>query len=426
MSEHTQPSVPLTDLMLAMDVVDTLRHRQSVAERELQADVREQELIDKVKATYAAQGIEVSDEIIAEAVKALREERFSYTPPTSGFKTRVAHWYIDRGKWTKRVMGAVAALGLAWGTHYGLVALPGQQTATREATTLTNAAQNAQSQVSDLISRLKTLAADLSHVKPQVPDSLTAVFSRQEEQAKQLLAQAAQRIQAASDAAPTGAITATDVTDGGKTLTVFRAGLKQQTGLLKEANTLLNQAQERIRSLNQLNVLPGGLEQLRNEVRSVSQDPQANTLTDQYYQDALAAMAQGDFARAQQRSSDLKDLLAALQRTYTLEIVSRPGERTGVWRYPEANTGARNYYLIVEAVTDNGERLTLPVTSEEDGKVYTVDRWGMRVDQSVYERVGADKQDDGIVQDNTFGVKRRGFLRPEYQMGTTGAAITQW
>ena len=34
--------------------------------------------------------------------------------------------------------------------------------------------------------------------------------------------------------------------------------------------------------------------------------------------------------------------------------------------------------------------------------------------------------DDGIIQNNRFGVKKRGFLQPDYLMPTTGDAITRW
>jgi hypothetical protein len=73
--------IELNEIMLAMDVVDTLRHQQSLVERELGTDDHDQALIAKVRKIYADQGLEVSDEVIASGVKALREERFTYTPP---------------------------------------------------------------------------------------------------------------------------------------------------------------------------------------------------------------------------------------------------------------------------------------------------------------------------------------------------------
>jgi hypothetical protein len=50
----------------------------------------------------------------------------------------------------------------------------------------------------------------------------------------------------------------------------------------------------------------------------------------------------------------------------------------------------------------------------------------LRVDESLFERIAADKQDDGIIQQSWFGVKRRGYLTPEYLLPTTGAALTAW
>ncbi len=85
--------------------------------------------------------------------------------------------------------------------------------------------------------------------------------------------------------------------------------------------------------------------------------------------------------------------------------------------------GVQNYYLVVEAVTPQGKRLTVPITSEENGKTYTVQQWGLRVDESLYDKIRQDKLDDGIIQNNRFGMKERGYLTPRYLMPTTGGAI---
>jgi hypothetical protein len=42
--------------MLAMDVVDTLRHRERLVERELNEEVREEQLIDRLRTLYKSQG----------------------------------------------------------------------------------------------------------------------------------------------------------------------------------------------------------------------------------------------------------------------------------------------------------------------------------------------------------------------------------
>lgn len=87
---------------------------------------------------------------------------------------------------------------------------------------------------------------------------------------------------------------------------------------------------------------------------------------------------------------------------------------------------ARNYYLIVEAVTPEGQTLSLPVRNEETGTVETVSKFGVRVPQGTFETVARDKRDDGIVQKSRFGVKRRGMLAVDYEMPFEGGFITKW
>ena len=76
--------VGLDQLMLAMDVVDTLRHQQDLVDQALAEDSRSAALIERIRGIYANQGIEVPDSVIAEGVEALRRDRFVYQPPASG------------------------------------------------------------------------------------------------------------------------------------------------------------------------------------------------------------------------------------------------------------------------------------------------------------------------------------------------------
>ncbi|MBT8471634.1 MAG: hypothetical protein HKN14_14465 [Marinicaulis sp.] len=91
----------LDDVMLAMDIVDTLRHREKIIDRELSAEDREARLIERLREIYAAQGIEVPDRILADGVKALEEKRFVYDPPKNTFSVKLAKFYIARDRWLK-------------------------------------------------------------------------------------------------------------------------------------------------------------------------------------------------------------------------------------------------------------------------------------------------------------------------------------
>jgi len=125
-------AAPLDDVMLAMDVVDTLRHQRNVALRELDGVAREQQLIERLREIYRQQGIEVPDHILKEGVAALEESRFVYSPPPPSFKRTLARLYVSRGKWGRPILAAALALFVILGGYF-LVYRPYQSAQTEAA-----------------------------------------------------------------------------------------------------------------------------------------------------------------------------------------------------------------------------------------------------------------------------------------------------
>lgn len=304
------PAPKLDDLMLAMDVVDTLRHQEGLVAKELAQEERDDELKKRLRQIYEGQGLEVTDRILDEGLKALKESRFVYEPPPPSFGRTLANLWVRR-----HTVGKVAAFVL-------LLAIAG----------VGWQAWNW---------RAERQAADATRIE------LTETLP-------QALATAAE-------------------------------------GASREA-----------------------------------QEPQAREMIDRLRGDGQAAIAAGDAAAARAAISGLGQLRERLLREYTLRIVSRPGADTGVYRIPDVNQASRNYYLIVEAVTPDGQTLSLPVASEETGRTENVTQWGIRVPQAVFDAVRRDKMDDGIVQNSRLGEKRRGMLDPGYLMQVSGGAITKW
>ena len=106
----------LDDVMLAMDVVDTLRHERMLITRDINSEVRRESLVDRLRDIYRGQGIEVPDDILMDGVKALEEERFRYRPPPDTLGTKIARVYVNRGRWLPGVIAAImGALLLAGG-----------------------------------------------------------------------------------------------------------------------------------------------------------------------------------------------------------------------------------------------------------------------------------------------------------------------
>lgn len=119
-------AAPLDDVMLAMDVVDTLRHRQLLVERELAGEERDQALLARLRLVYAAQGIDVPDRVLEEGVAALREDRFAYRPPPPGFATSLARLYVSRGRIAAGLVALALLAVLVWGSHQATVVAPRQ------------------------------------------------------------------------------------------------------------------------------------------------------------------------------------------------------------------------------------------------------------------------------------------------------------
>lgn len=138
------------------------------------------------------------------------------------------------------------------------------------------------------------------------------------------------------------------------------------------------------------------------------------------------AASQGDRETTLAAIAQLERIHTMLLAEFTLRIVDREGEPTGVWRFPEAASDATNYYIVVQAIGPNGAPLSLPIESEETGRIEEVDIWAVRVPEVTYESVRADRLDDGVIQRNILGLKQYGFLDVEYLMPVQGGTITEW
>ena len=311
MSAATANKPPLSDVMLAMDVVDTLRHNQEFVSRELNGEAREAQLIEKLRQLYHQQGIEVPDAILREGVAALGESRFVYTPPKPGLAVTLARLYVGRKRWLPAAFALFLILAIGLGGYF-LVWTPYR------------AAQ------------AENVRVELAEKLPAQMDALYAtIFEETKVQ------------QAANEAA--------NIRDRGK-----------------------------------------------------------------------VAAAEGNRAGAEQAIADLTRIRDTLRQEYQLRVVNREGVKSGFWTFPEINTDATNYYVVVEAIDPHGTALKLPILNEENNQTETVDVWGLRVPESVYRAVEADKLDDGIIQHNIMGIKQFGFLEPDYLVQVLGGAVTRW
>ena len=416
---------PLDEVMLAMDVVDTLRHQRQLVERELKSADRDRALMKRLKEIYAEQGIDVPEEVLAEGVAALREDRFTYTPPKPGFVVKLARLYVSRGRWY-RGLGVLALIGSILGIsyHYSIRA-PEAQKAEQRATQLNSKLDNVGVDFDTEAARAKGLTSRLADATANLPAEIAGAAANREQQALGALQQA-DRLIGQAKSLPSPARLDAGAENSEAMEASAQADLTKRHALLGELRETLGQAEQATGEIEELKNAARELPAARAAVDAIAKEPAASATIKEHYASGIAALRVGDLAAVRSNLTTLQDMRSQLDQAYRLLVVSRPGERSGVWRIPDANSQARNYYLIVEAVTAGGDRLTLPITSEETGQVARVRQWGLRVNRADYDRVASDKQDDGIIQSNEVGSKRRGYLTPNYDVSTSGAAITRW
>lgn len=421
--EKASKKIDLSEVMLAMDVVDTLRHQQSLVERELHFEDREADLIERLRKIYADQGLEVSNEVIAEGVKAMREERFAYRPPPGGLKTTLARLYVNRGRWAKRAMGLLIAVAAVWAGYRYLYVMPAERGRSRLAQELKDQVSGQQERIVTLKERIGAATGELEQAVQSVPTLGLPSGRRLSDAARQSLASAARQLEAAEKLGPVAGIDPNTLEANASKL---QQRLAERKGNIDRAQTDLESAQAAIGSIRSLGTEFNDLDALRAESLKAAREKGVAEKIDALYNDALAAVRSGDIETAKTARQALQYTRDMLQQEYTLQIVSRPGMPSGVWRYPVDSNTARNYYLIVEAVSPSGQRLKLPITSEEDGRVRVAREWGLRVEPQFFEQVRQDKEQDGIVNRKIVGSKKRGYLTPEYTVATTGGTITGW
>jgi hypothetical protein len=326
---------PLDDVMLAMDVVDTLRHSRRLVDKELASEEDDARLLRRLHDTYASQGIEVPDEILRQGVAALKEKRFVYTPPPSGFWTFLARLYVTRKRWRADLFVYAILIALVW-----------------------------QWDSFGIWTRVRSLIDWPATESTQAVETIRSVETKGPIEVEK----------------PSGPV---------------QAQVDELTAVLQLIYAL------------------GANDAAMTRARTI-------------YEWGKRAAEAGERHRAWDARDELKLLYDELASTYEIRIVSHPDEPSGVWRVPEANPNVRNHYLIVEAIDERGDQRSVDLPMSGSSLIMLVTQWGVRVSEETFERVKADKLDDGIIQNATLAVKRAGRLEPDYLIPVLGGTITEW
>lgn len=452
-----------TETHKLMDVVDTLRHTQQDIAKLAGDAYDDQILVKKVLEIYASQGLPVDEATVQKGLEMLKSKRFEFTPPAPGLSVRLAGLYVSRSQW-----GPVLALRSALTTGavaiaLGMIALVGHwryshweqrvDTAITQEGRLERAVAQGRSEANGLetptqavidyrnqanaaLDQIETILIALPAL-PAQDDAQRALYEADRTEA--LAVVEAHEAALANTEAPAKA--ARDAIAAAQTfLVAFRKSnvfdqavanhlepvrATYKAAFLAAAETSdqarMNQA---VDGFSQTLRLDRQREALLAQIDAASGTAVAELRSQ--VEEAKALIVSSNLPAAAGLLEDVSSKLTVLPLSYELRIVSEAGERTGVWRYYGNDRSARNYYLIVDAVDASGNKVSLPITNVETKRVQTTSRFGVRVPEAIYNRVGEDKQSDGIVDEDLLGQKRAGELEPTYLLPVEGGFITEW
>lgn len=459
-------SVPLSEQLGAMAVVDQLRHQQMQVQEHLNLPQRRAEVAERIRTYYQAQGIAYDDALIEQGVRAFFARRLAFeAPEQTALQRLTTRLLLNRRKLMRILQLIVVAL------------LAVQCTRVVNDTAKTSKVQD---NVRTAEYRSSDLSADLAQHQSRLDALQQAVAQQPEPAATRLLGPLAERltqVQTLLTHRPWPQLIDSENRDSvQQDLDTYERNTQSARAQLRQADKGLNDVQAIIDARSRLqavlhnpaftagakrfgvmaqqarvadqaigNADTQGIEVVDREVGElesqldriqqvqplirrldeIEQQLPALRLPPNDLRVVRAQAAQVDKAidalQARQASghlSTLDSLLVFARQALELRVVDRYGVKSGVERcYDQAlcNQGGdslqgKSWYLVVEAVDAAGNPISVPVTSSETGESRWASYFGVRVSQAEYLKVKEDKLSDGHIDDLAMGSKPANML----------------
>lgn len=169
------------------------------------------------------------------------------------------------------------------------------------------------------------------------------------------------------------------------------------------------------------------VEEVTGSIEKLATDPAVTAEAQAARAEAATYLDRGEVSALEQLKSRLLQQESVLKAEYQVMIVQGP--LSGIERHAPGTGDLSGSYLIVQAVDSSGNVVPMQIRNAESGKMERVTEWAEQVPQEVFERVMADKQEDGVVDNRELAVKRRGEQDLEVTLPGVlqrGRQITKW
>ncbi|MDE2679025.1 MAG: DUF6384 family protein [Gemmatimonadota bacterium] len=396
------------EVLRVMDAAQVIHERQAALEEHEALD--REATIREIQVMYEELGDLVDARVIEKALDEYLAQRYAFTPARPGLKRGLALLYIRRGRVAKRVLAPVAVLAaLVWG---GFALTDAMRT-----NALERDAGRLQAEVARLDAAIDSDLGEIRALRSQgVPDDLPAdeieAFAAGLALAESQLAQIAATLAPIAEEAGREGLTNASI-----------SGLNQRAEAVADSRAFARSdimgADFLVERHARLGALEAEVAGLHAAVLAEAVEELGRERAAELGRSADAQLAARDLGGLESTAESYRELHALVGSEYEIVIVG------GVWRYHTELDGVRNYYLRVQAVAGDGQQLPVTIRNEEDGSTARVMEWAERVPKEVYDRIASDRQDNGIIDDDDFGFKRRGFVTAERNYEDLGQ-ITRW
>ncbi len=377
-------SLTLPETLLAMGIADSIRHDARMREFELTDVDRRNAAIERLRKAYEAQGDVIPDHVLEDAITQMNEARFLHKAMATGPRRLFWTAFVRRGRYGRTMAASVAAIAVAYGAWmFGY-----DQFVTKPR-----------------LEAERRLAVQIEEI---IPRNLVSTVEYAEGFAKRLGDDAAMARIASQRKAVEASLAAREAVEAERGIQVIRAvGLE------------LKHREDGVRLVAEVDTLTA------EPISKVSDREARDALADLASQMRDAAM-RGDLKAYQDASDRFKSFSGYILTPYKMQIVDRPGISAGV-ELTDNDTGVPAWYVIVEAVSPSGVVKPLEIKDRNRKPTRTVSVWGIRVTQDTFLKLKADKNSDGILDDNIAGEKPAGTLQVNWRLNAVnGQTINYW
>lgn len=357
----------LADMMKILDVAHGLQADRETVHEQLSIEKAKAAMRERLLASRELTGAGYTEAELDAAIDLYYDNLHRYREPT-GFKAALAHAYIRRGPIGASVGGVAAASALVWGMFFNpLSPWSNYGSVTRQL-------NNERAAIVRVERDLKAIAA---------PEAASPEMAK--------LKEAADTYERARDVAK---------------LRESRSQIEAAAVKAKEAHHAAQQAAEHLAKIKSL---------LTSAQAVAVEAPVKEQLASLAKQaDELAGST--NVARLSELRESVSEVENALQQDYEIRVLWR-NQASGMQRTPRNVPGAApNSYLIVEARNKAGQPVPVTINDVEEGRAVRLTKWGEMVPNDVYERIKQDKKSDGVLNDDLYARKQKGYLSMDIVM----------